>query len=378
MKKLLVFILILNIPLIWAQESLENPLTLKDAKKIFTEMLKNKDGNITPFIDSLDANVYKDLEPVILDSIENLIDSGELNYALILTEGILYLNIDNVMAQELYVIIINKTIEISERIVVEEEIIENKDKNLESVKSDIEGLYNAEMIASNIYGQVLEKKIVLNELVKERRFLKSISHNNFYPISLSLYTSEVMDSYLSRDKTWHDIGGVSGSLGNQKDFSFFIPRIDLSYYINIPEYSLNSPYNLGGDIFFSLGFKPVPVPIFISGGFYIHHFLFLPKNQAQMIVKTLPTPILGLSILDLKFLKILRFDQSIFYLIASAYTDLMDFGLFGKTALTIQLFNFGENSLELKMGIDYTFLSVKGFNESIIIPRVGIGISVYE
>lgn len=379
MKKILIFIL-LPITSLFCQDIDYTTLSEKEIIKIINESLKNKDKNIDPIFQSLDPEDknYKRFEKYVLDEVSSMVDSEDLDYPLYLVESVLYNNLENEDAQELYTIIINRQIEIKERI--EEEVIKEEEKveEIEEVAKELDALFDEEVLLESTFNRTDGLLESISKIEDKKRFNNYINHNFIYPLSLSYYNSEVNDDYLNRDSKTHNIRGISLSSATEYKNNILNFRSDLYISANYLNGSSESKPNFVGDILISLGIPVIPFPMYLSSGFYYNYYYYDDSDSSNIAITTLPSPLVGLSFYDLKFLYIMQLDLGVYGLIAPIYTNSLDSGLFARCYLTINVFRFAKYSIEVKGGLDYLLLNEGGLYETSYIPKLGLGVSIYE
>lgn len=380
MKKIVLLLILLPIYHIYCQDIDYSTLSEKEIVKIIDESLANRDKNIEPIFQTLDVEDpnYKRFEAYVLKYVKEVVDSDDLDYPLYLVESVLYNNLENEDAQELYTIIINRQIEIKERKIVEEVKEEEKEEEIEEIVKVVEEKYSLEEELQNRFSNVDQ---ILNSIpsnMGNNRYRRYVNHTFIYPFSMSYYKSDVYDDFVDRESTLHSIRGYGFTAAAESISGVGSLRGDISVVGNYTDGSFESAPNVTGDVLVSGGFRGIYVPIYISAGYYLNYFHYEDIDDSLMAIKILPSPIVGLSIMDFKFLKAFQLDLGAYPLIAPLYTDSLDMGILLKGYLTINNLRVSKYSFEIRGGVDYLILDEGGLLETYFQPKVGLGVSIYE
>ncbi len=377
---LLYLLLLLPLTILSAQEEEFSTLTDKQILRLIDDAIEAKDKDFVSLLGQIDLNHpnYGKFESYILDKASELINSDDLSYPLLMVEAVLYNNLENSVAQELYTVIVTKKIEIDERVVLEEKRNVIKREELESLAEEIdEDIIKEEKMAS-IVG--LNKELIKTKKSYTDSFDKThfVSNSFIYPFSFNYYKSEVYDEFTGREPFFNYLNGQGVELGIGISFKYITLRMDLSGNIVYLDLIHEIEKHFLGFGTLSLGFPKAPIPLFFRAGFLYDLYQFDESELSIVAITNLPSPTLGLSLTGVKLFKVLKLDLSLDYLYASTYTENLDYGFLNKTYLTLNLIRIGSNHLELRGGIDILFLSEGGLSEVNYNPRFGFGVSSYE
>lgn len=380
MRKIILLILLPLLHL-YAQDldqDLEN-MSDKEIYKIIDTAIENRDREFVSVIGKINtsSSKYKQFEDYILDKASGIVDQDDLSYPLYLVESILYYNLESSKAQELYVDIVNKKIDIEERASLEEEREELKREIIETLAEDIE----EEATKQEELSEIVEESKTLTEK-RDSYFdgynkLRYNSNSFIYPISYSYFSSEVYDEFSGRESTTNTLSGMGYELGLGIIMSYLNLRMDLSGNFAANDIFDNRKH-ITTNICFSFGTSAIPFPLFLRVGFFHDIYTFEEGSVTEMAITNLPSPTLGISVTGFKLFKVLKFDFSVDSLLASTYTDNFDSGLFTRLYTTVNLYRFDSYNVELRFGFDSIWLSEGGLTESSINPRFGFGVSSYE
>lgn len=387
MRKLLLLCFTLTLTNLMAQDSAlaseidVTTLSKKDVYKQIDRSIEARDEVIIEFMGMLGVDFpnYSEFEEYILDMSEELIQTEDLAYPLKLVEAVLYNNLENTRAQELYTIVIDKQIEIAERIEAEKRKAELNRVTLESEEVLIieEQLKEEENITRRM-DTVKDLSSVISSFSDSFHKTHYISNSHIYPIYFRHYYSEVYDNYIGRDATNNVESGFAIDVGLGIDLNSITIRMDASGAMSYDELINNVERQIFSSGIFSLGFSFIPVPLFFRAGFYQDIFIFEDEEDVDTAITNLPSPSLGVGITGLRLFKVLKLDLSTDYLLASTYTENLDLSFLVKSYVSVNMYRTGALNFELKTGFDYLYLKEGGLKERSIMPKFGFGVSNYE
>lgn len=383
MRKLLLLCLLLSLTGLFAQEAELDVTTLskKDVLKYLDERIEVRDENLVEFMGMLGVDFpdYAEFEEYLLNRASDLIQSEDITYPLTLVEAVLYNNLENSRAQELYSVLVDKQIEITERREAEERKAELKRITIESEEAlEIEEqLKEEEEISQKMY-TVKDLSGVINSFSDSFHRTRYTTNSYFYPIYFRHYFSQVYDDYVGREYTYNTEQGFAVDIGLGIELNFITIRLDATCDMSYELLFNNYDRQIFSSGVLSLGFSFIPIPLFLRGGFYYDKFIFIDEDDINTAVLTLPSPSAGIGITGWRFLKVFKFDLSADYLFASTYTKNLDLALVGKSYLSINMFRIGAMNFELKGGLDYLFLYEGGLREDSFMPKFGLGVGNYE
>lgn len=381
MKKI-ILILLLPITSLFAQEEEidYSALSEKEILQIIDESLLNKDRSIDLIFQNLDPENknYKRFEDYVMSKAKEMIEGEDLDYPLYLVESVLYNNLENDEARELYSVVISKQLEIKDRIAEEKEKEELKSKEVEGVAKDIETQFDKEVLLESTFTNTQELLAAMEKSREEEVSGRHISHNIIFPFSNTTYNSGTYDDFVKRDKEEHTIRGFSFFMGNEIIWDLMSLRFDVNIdalYLDGSDEAVN---NIIGDVTFCLGFPRLIVPIYLSTGYYHHYYHYDDVDDSVVAITNLPTPTIGISILDFNLLYVAQLDVGVHAFIAPFYTDALDFGYLTKAYMTINVVKFSKYSFDIKGGVDYVSLNEGGLTEESFRLKIGLGFSSYE
>ncbi len=363
-----------------SEETDEIVMTDKEIYSLIDTSLENQDNNLDTILNdiTIEHPSYEDFEDYILDYASKLAESNDLTYPLLLTETILYLNLENEDAQNLYVILINKNIEIKERVEVEKEIVNIKREEITIFNEETEEMFQFEEYMAAIAKRSKELESITSLYTDELDEIKYTTNTYFYPISYKNYTSEVYDGYFDRDEHFNHSDGFGLDFGIGSGAGFFNWRIDFTGNLTYEDLFVDEERQVITDAIFSFGRSIYNIPLFLRAGFLYNYYGFNSDDFETVAVLELPSPTIGIGINGYSFLKILKLDLSFDFLIAPLYTDNLDLGINSKTYLTVNLIRVGGINIEIRGGMDTLYLNEDGLSEVSYIPKFGFGVSRYE
>lgn len=380
MKKIL-FILLLPITSLFCQEEIDyTVLSETEILKIIDDSLANKDRTIDPIFQTLnpDDKNYKRFEDYVMSKAIDMTEGEDLDYPLYLVESVLYNNLENDAARELYSVIISKQLELKDRIAEEKEKEELKKQEVVEVAKEIETKFDEEVLLESTFNNTKELFQKIEESTKEELSSRNVNHSFIYPLSMNYYKSEAYDDFLKRDEVLHSVRGFCVYMSNEFKRKYLSFRFDLQVNGLYLDGSNEAVNNVLGEVMGSIGFPKAVLPFYLSAGYYQHYYHYDDVDSSVIAITNLPSPFIGLSILDFNLLYIMQFDLGIYGLIAPFYTNGLDSGFMAKAYMTINLVKFSKYSFDLKGGLDYVNLNEGGLVEESIRPKVGLGFSVYD
>lgn len=379
-KRFIIIALLLTTVCLVSQEIDITLLSEKEIIKFIDQAVESRDESIINYMGSLgtDFPSYSKIETYILGKARDLIAGSDLSYPLKIVEAVLYNNLENDDAQKLYSSIINKKIELEERLQAEKLKADLKREELKLLAESIDKAYEEDERLASIVGINQEMLSTINGYIDSFDKTHYVSNSYFYPIFTRFYQSEVYDGFYNRESTINSYNGFAVEFGIGIELRLLTFRMDLTGNFSYNDLLNDSIKQGTGAVTISTGMPIIPIPLFLRTGFLYDLYLFDNMANSEVAITNLPTATLGLGITGLRFLKIIKIDLSTDFLMASTYTDNLDLGLFSRGYLTVNLLRFGIYNLEIRGGLDHIFYSEGGLSEYSITPRFGFGISSYE
>lgn len=365
---------------LYSQELDFTTLSKKEIYKFIDKSIDEKDKELLSFISILtpDFPDYTKIDEYLLEKIEGLIVSGDLKYPLLLVEGVLYNDLENTKAQELYIIIINKNIETEDRTVLEEEHVEVIKEDIVALAADAAVQFEVQETQADYIISDIELLTTIqgysNNYIRRHYF----STFHIYPFSTNYYSSEVYDGYIDRNEHTNSFPAFGLDVGGGMNIGKLTCRFDFLGSIASSDIRTENQKQVRGGGFFSTGITNIYVPLFLRGGFLYDLYQYNSNVFSDVAITNLPTPTVGLGILDLKFGKVLKLDATADYILASTYTNNLTYGIFNRVYLTLNLFRYLNRNFEIKGGFDSLYLMEDGLSEFSITPKIGFGVSRYE
>ncbi len=355
-------------------------LSQKEILELIDNSIELKDESIITYLGTLGPEFqnYKKYEKYILGKALKLAQGGDLSYPLKLVEAVLYNNLENSDAQELYAIIIDKKIELDERLEAEKLKADQKREELAIQTKEIERVYVEEKRMASIVNSNQELLSTINGYLDSFDKTHYVSNSYFYPILSRFYTSEVYDGFHNRESTTNDYNGFAVEFGIGIALKLFVFRMDMTGNISYNDLLYDNIKQITGAVNISMGFKVLQIPLYIRTGFLYDTYMYEDMDDTEVAITSLPSPSIGLGITGLRLFNILKFDLSTDILLASSYTDNLDYALSNRAYITINLLRFGIYNLEIRGGLDNLFYMEGGLSEYSLTPRFGFGISSYE
>lgn len=377
-KYIFIFTLLITFHILVSQEVDLGLLSEKEILKIIDDAIEAKDQNIISYLSNLGTDFpgYNNYEKYILNKALKLIESDDLSFPLILVESVLYNNLENSEAQELYTTLINKSIEIKERIAEEKIKAEIKREAIAELTEEID----QELIEEERLAEIVLTNKELLDLISEYTDSFDSTHyvtNTYlYPFLTKYYSSEVYDGYMNREKTVNKYNGQSVEFGIGLELKIIKFRTDVIANFSYNDILYDNIKQLSIHVNLSTGFPIIPFPIYFRSGFFYDTYFF--EGEPDVAIQSLPSPTFGLGLTGLNFLKVLKLDLSSDFLLAANYTENFEYGVFNRIFLTLNLFRIDTFNIELRGGLDNLFYMEDGLSEYSNIPKFGIGISSYE
>lgn len=355
-------------------------LSYKEVISLIDETIDSKDEVLIDYLASmgLGSPHYSNIEKYILSEVRRLVGGEDLGYPLKLVEAILYNNLENSDAQELYGILINKKIELDER--REAEIIkaEKKREEIKKLADQIDKTYKEEERLAEIVTSNQELLSTINGYIDSFDKTHYVSNSYYYPLLTRFYESEVYDGFHNRAATVNSHSGFAMDLGIGVELKMLTLRADLTGSFSFNELLHDNIKQLTGAFNISTGLSIIPFPLYFRGGFLYDMYLYDNMDDTEVAITNLPSPSLGLGISGLKLFKVIKLDLSTDILLAAVYTDNLSVALFNRAYISLNLFRFGTYNMEIRGGLDYLYYSEGGLAEYSLTPRFGMGISSYE
>ncbi len=379
-KKILLFIIILISINSFSQEIDVASMTQKEVLNLVDKYIEEKDEKVLDVLLSLGTEFpdYKRLIRYYLDNSIELAKKGELEFALVLAEAVLYSDLENSEAQSLYSDIVDMQIEYKERIELERVNAEKKRAEL-AREEEIE---KAKIPPEQIYADIITDNIKVYSEFKKREDSYNLTHyttNNFiYPLITKNYQSQVYDGYYNLEPQTRTYTGQGVDVGIGAKLDIFNFRLDASGNITYVDLIKNLTKQISGIINISLGISAINFPIFARCGFFYDQYFYQTGTESDVAITFLPSPAIGLGITGLKFLKIFKLDLTSDFLFASTYTESFDYGFFSRAFLTINLIRIESVNFEIRGGVDSFIYNERGLLEHSEVIKIGIGLSRYE
>ncbi len=378
MKKILItFILIYSIVSLFSQETDFSTLSEKKILKIIDKAIDEKDQELISIMGNMgpDFPNYQSYESHVLDKAREFIDSDDLTYPLMLVEAVIYNNLENKDAQELYSAILNKNIETQERIAEEKEQEIIRAKDAKKLNSQIGKAVSLEEEKARIILMTKKLEEYKSKLPKRTTL---VSNNFFYPFLWKNYSSEVYDQYTNQKPETKEVEGqgLEFSLGLNTNIIMF--KFDLYGNITSDNLFYETKKQFMGNGTFSIGINAGPIPIFLRSGFLYQNYMYNDNEESDVAMLVLSSPTIGLGIKGLSIFRIIKIDLNSDYIIASNYTDNFSNGFSSQGYITVNLFRSSKYNFDIKGGMDYIYLLEDGLEEHSITPKIGFGISSYE
>lgn len=379
-KLLIIVTVLLPILNLYSQDMDISILSEVEVYTLIDEAIEERDENLILFLgaNGSDFPDYDKFEIYILEKAAKLIQHSDLGFPQKLIEAVLYNDLENSHAQELYSIVINKKIENEERLEVEKLAIKRNRAELVELNDDINEEIIYQEYMSNIIGNNVEFIGIIDSYSDSFNRIHYISSSYFYPCITNFYTSEVYDDFVSRDPHVNSYSGQGMDLGLGAKLRYLTFRTDIFLNITYDDLIYEVTKQVSGSANISIGLSTIKVPLFLRAGFLYNVYLYNGGVASDVAITNLPTPSVGLGLNGLKFLKVLKLDLITDILLAPFYTENFDSGFSGKVYLTVNLFGSSANRIEIKGGFDVLFLVEGGLSEYSITPRLGFGISSYE
>lgn len=381
MKKLLVITSMLITMLNLVSEEIDiTILTQKEIIKLIDSSILKKDESIIIYLGTLGSEFpsYGKYEKYILVKALELAQGGDLSYPLMLVEAVLYNNLENSDAQKLYAIIIDKKIELDERLEAEKIKAEQKREELASQVEEMTLIYAEEERMANIVTSSKELLSTINGYIDSFDKSHYVSNSYFYPILSRFYTSEVYDGFHNRESTTNNYNGFALEFGIGIALKFFVFRMDMTGNISYNDLLYDNIKQITGAVNISMGIQVLKIPIYVRTGFLYDTYMYDDMDDTEVAITSLPSPSIGLGITGLRLFKVLKLDLSTDVLLASLNTDNLDYALSSRAYITLNLLRFSIYNLEIRGGLDNLFYMEGGLAEYSFTPRFGFGISSYE
>ena len=379
MKKGLFVFLLLSLFSLYSQEDVVPPLSKKEVLKIIDKELNSRSESLSSTLLTLDIDLTE-YEEYLLDRTDDILSSGDLDFSLVVVETVLFINLENSRAQEMYKIIIDKKIEIEDRRLLEKnkgkikrDTIKEKDKIITPETSEHD----------RVMSSIIKKSLDLesskkNYVDQEFAALEYVTNTFFYPFSKSFYKSEVNDDFLGRADTFHDVDGAGFDVGIAYALKGILIRWDIGLSFLYSDLFKDSEKYGTFLSTFSLGYNLGVVPVYIRMGFFYNQYYLPASEPVKVALTSLPSPTIGIGLIGLNLFSVVTLDFSIDGLIAANYTNSFDLGFFAKSYMSINLFRIDTIQFEIRGGADFLYYSESGLSEINITPRVGLGVSSYE
>jgi len=355
-------------------------LSKKEILKELESVIDLRSSSIFDYIQSMgyDFPDYSTYEEFILKKVEDIIVEGDLEYPLEIVENLLYVNLENPKSQELYTIILNKNIEIQERIEAEKLKEDIKREQLGQQNDVVNEIYKKDVKLDNIIKMNLNLLNRVGEYESSYNKTHYFSNTYFYPIYTKFYTSDVYDGFISRDKTTNRFSGFSSEFGIGVKLNLFTFKLDINTNFSYNEIFDDNIKQNTSSINLSTGLTPFDFPIYLRTGFLHDLYLFDDMEKSDVAITTLPSPSLGVGILGLNIFKIVKIDLSSDILLASTYTKNLELAMYNRFYLTLNLFRLDVYNFEIRVGFDHIYYNEGGLAEYSLMPKFGLGISQYE
>ena len=381
MKKFIYLILFFTqVTNIFSQEVNINEFSKKEIIKIFREYISNRDENILGYIEVLDVQSpdYVEIEEFITSSVDELIKNGDLDFPLKLVEYLLYNNLENSYAQEQYSIIIDKKIEFEERLEAEKLIADKRRITIQQEKVLLNKEFSKEEELSGIIKEHIENIKYLSGFTNSYNKVNYVSTSFIYPILSRFYSSEVYSGYNNIENYINSYSGVGFDLGLGLDLSLFSFKLDTTCNFTFNDFLWDNIKQLTGNVSLSLGLNLLDFPVYLRFGFLSDNYFYDSISNSDVAITNLPSATVGVGIINFTIYDFIKFDFSSDVLLAYTYTRNLDFGIYNKLYITLNLFRFGVYNFELKGGLDSIYLNESGLFEYSLQPRFGFGVNAYE
>lgn len=380
MRKLVIIVFIIISVLDLNSQVLDlSSLTEEELIIVIDEKIEHRDEELFPLLENIDTETdrYSFIETYILNTLEVLIKNGDLTFSSKLIEILLFNNLENEKTQELYNIVVDKKIDLKERIKAEELQEEKKRIEIENKIIETELEVEQEEVISNIIFNNIDLLETASGYTDSYHRIKYFNNFYFYPLVKKFYSSEVYDGYISRDSTINSYTGQGLDISLGFESKLFRFRTDITGSLTYDGLIYEELKQITGNINFSLGLTVIDLPIFLRGGFLYDQYLY-DDDFSDMAITNLPSGSIGFGVLGFRFLDVLKLDTVWDFLLAPLYTKNLDYGFYNKVYLTLNLIRIGKQSIDIKGGFDSIYLSEEGLSEYSFTPRLGIGISSYE
>lgn len=379
MKKVL-FLLIIPMISLFSQESSIEGLSDRKVIKVIDEQIDNRDLNIVKTIEDIykpEVDTQK-FEKHILKRADELVGQDDLGYPLFLVESILTFNLESVGAQKLYVAIINRKIEIEDRSDLEVEKEELKRAALEELREEVKEEAEEQDILSEIVEESRGYSKRLSEDETTYKKLRYVNNTYFYPLSNSIYKSEVYDDYMNQGDSYHNVDGLGLEMGMGFTFPKAIFRFDYSINLSSRDMFSNKVKHITNFFNTSITYPSVPYPIFLRLGFLYDQYVFDSDVQPNVAITDLPSSTIGIGLNGFQVFDAVKLDTSIDLLLAPLYTYHLDSGILTRLFVVVNVVRVRTYNLEIKGGFENLRLKQQDLTENNFNPKIGIGFSRYE
>lgn len=379
MKKVL-FLLIIPMFSLFSQEGSIEGLSDRKIINLIDELIDDRNLSISKTIEEVyqaGINSQK-FEKHILERADELVGQDDLSYPLFLVESILTYNLESKGAQKLYVAIINRKIEIEDRSDLEIEKEELKRAALEELREEVIEEIEEQDVLSEIVEESREYSRRLSEDMTTYKRLRYVNNTYFYPLSNSIYESEVYDDYMNQGDSYHNLDGLGLEMGMGFTFPKAIFRFDYSINLSSRDIFSNRVKHITSFFNSSITYPSVPYPIFLRLGFLYDQYIFDSDVQPNVAITDLPSSTIGIGLNGFQMFNVVKLDTSIDLLIAPLYTSHLDSGILTRLFVVLNVLRVRSYNLEIKGGFENLRLSQEDLTENSFNPKIGIGFSRYE
>ena len=390
-KEYLVLVLFFFSGLLFSEENSFKDMELASKIEYISNAVKTMDPDFIDEIYNYEKSDpdYDSLIEVLVEKAGNLVFQKEYDYAFKIIEGVLYNNLNNVQAQELYLVLNDilkeeaeqkriqleaekekerlrleaeaeqekKRLEEEERLrqqALAEEEQARKLQEQEKLRQEEEARFIAEKKAQEeeYQASLQEQQKQLEEAEAYKSSITTVGAKNFsfytilFPGDLLYYTSEVYAQY--------NPGGQQESVlfgsGAQGGITFTHPvvnvNLDIDFDFGYLGINKTGSKNITYSTNLSIGSEAIFIPLTIRLGFFYNQYLYDNSSVGMAIVK-FPTPSFGIGLWNLKITDNFKIDCAVDYYFAPLVTDQLDLAFGGELAISYRILKFNRLSIHV-------------------------------
>jgi len=405
-KRIFILLLFFNyIFIVFSEEtSFQNKDILAKFNYISTEIKSKNPGFIDEIYNYNQSDPdYKSLIDFLVEKAGDLVFQKEYDYAFKIIEAVLYNNLDNTQAQELYLTLgeIKKKNANKEKLRLEKEAEQERQKQQNEEALRLEALAEAEKLKQaqaeekqrvaekkaledNFQKNLDEKQRQLDEADAYETSIKTVGLKNFsyytflYPGDFFYYTSEVNTLFNTGQKKENILYGLALQGGINFNHPLFNINLDMDFDYGFLGINASNSKNLNYNATFSIGSPVLFIPLTLRLGFLYNKYLYENNLTADMAIVSMPTALVGIGLWDIIFFNRVKIDLAFDYYLVSFLTTELDSSYGAEFSVSVRLFSFRKLNIYTGISTHALFLEEAGMFESNINGKIGIGISYNE